>query len=150
MQGRLRGTQRGNENANRSSLWGNQKKLLTSEGRMYLSVCVYPFSPHTKLSLQFRSSENCGERFSGQKCIAAHQSAHRAMRLVTKRRDLRPKYFLPCVAIHRASDIRPPPIYSFLPTSAPSSVTSLMGGHPDWSPVQWNVWSQVSRLTRFS
>ena len=43
---------------------GIRKKLLALEGRMYLSVCVYPFSPHTKLSLQFRSSESCGERLS--------------------------------------------------------------------------------------
>ena len=92
MQGRLRGTQRGNENANRSSLWGNQKKLLTSEGRMYLSVCVYPFSPHTKLSLQFRSSESFGERFSdwtqvhhsSSKCTPCNEIGHQATRPPTQ------------------------------------------------------------------
>ena len=107
---------------------------------MYLSVCIH--SVHT---LHFHCSFDLQKAvvkdfLTGHKCLANPQSTHRAMRLVTKRRDPRPKYFLPSVAIHRSSNIRPPPIYSFLPTSAPSSVTSLMAGHPDWSPaVGWVV-----------
>ena len=123
---------------------------------MYLSVCVCIHSFHTLSShCSFDLQKAVVKDFlTEHKCIAADQSTHRAMRLVTKRRDPRPKYFLPSVAIHRSSNIRPPPIYSFLPTSAPSSVTTLMGGHPDWLPAvgwvvtvighQWDGWSLVT------
>ena len=101
---------------------------------VFVCVCihsVHTLSSHCSFDLQKAVVKDF---LTGHKCLAADQSTHCAMRLVTKRRDPRPKYFLPSVAIHRSSNIRPPPIYSFLPTSAPSSVTSLMGGHRDWSP----------------
>ena len=122
---------------------GGEELLMIDSTNMDITSCVCIHSFHTLSShCSFDLQKAVVKDFlTGHKCLAADQSTHRAMRLVTKRRDPRPKYFLPSVAIHRSSNIRPPPIYSFLPTSAPSSVTSLMGGHRDWSPVGWVVTS---------